>query len=148
MIEVALVYGSTRGNTRKVAERLRDALTHPVTLIRADELHDAKQLNSFTVVLFFASTWGDGELQQDMESLLLRMPLRLDGKRYAVCELGNYYGYDDFEFGALRILQHFLNASGGIELLPPFSMDSLPTKDWLGLQRWTAELEQALLELA
>jgi hypothetical protein len=35
-----------------------------------------------------------------MERFLVRQHVDLSGKYYAICELGNYYGYDDFEFGA------------------------------------------------
>jgi len=104
-------------------------------------------LAPYNVCLFFASTWGDGELQEDMESLFVRFKLDLTGKHFAVCELGNYYGYDDFEFGALHIMQHFLDASGGVELVEPFCMDSLPKKDWLGFESWSAGLQQKLTQM-
>ena len=147
LAEILLIYGSSRGNTRLVAERLKRTLGWPLDLLEASDVADPGRLAGYRVLLFFASTWGDGELQPDMENLLVRVPLDLVGRHYAVCELGNYYGYDDFEFGALRVLQHHLDAAGGSELVPPLCMDSLPRKDLAGLERWTVTLDEALARL-
>ena len=147
MHRTVLVFGSSRGNTKLVANRVAETFSQPVDVIPAGEVLDAGFFAPYDICLFFASTWGDGELQDEMESLFVRMRLNLVGKRFAICELGNYYGYDDFEFGALRIMQHFLDASGGEELIEPFCMDSLPKKDWLGLSRWVAALETKLKAL-
>lgn len=137
-----LIYGSSRGNTKLVADRVRSMLDFPVVLIDAKNVEDVQFFDSYDPLLFFASTWGDGELQIDMEDLLFKLSLDLKGKKYAICELGNYYGYDDFEFGAMRIMRHYLVHSGADELIQPFSMDSLPHKDWAGLQRWCDALNQ------
>lgn len=96
------------------------------------------------LLLFFVSTAGDQELQQDMERVLARHAPRIDDKSYAVCELGNYFGYDDFDFGAEPILSHFLRAGGGRELVPPFSMDSFPNKNWKNLAWWCDLLNRAV----
>lgn len=135
-MKALVVFGSTRGNTRAVVGRLPALLRFPIDIVNVAELVGADTLKPYDLLIFFASTWGDGELQLDMERFLSRQALQLDGKRYVMCELGNYYGYDDFEFGAMRIMQHHLDAAGGIELMEPFSMDSLPRKDWNGLARW------------
>lgn len=144
-MKALLVYGSSRGNTRKVVERLPQMLNfdldiHEVsTIIQPQVLIDASE-----VLIFLASTWGDGELQVDMENFLVRHTLLLSGKPYAICELGNYYGYDDFEFGAAEIIKHCLDKAGGMELIEPFSMDSLPFKDWGTLDRWCALLNSVV----
>lgn len=131
-----LIYGSSRGNTKLVADRVRSMLDFPIVLVDAKNVEDAALFDNYDPLLFFASTWGDGELQIDMEDLLFKFTLNLKGKKYAICELGNYYGYDDFEFGAMRIMRHCLVHAGADELIESFSMDSLPHKDWSGLQRW------------
>jgi|GEM_PF-771223 len=141
-----VIYGSTLGNTRLVVKRLPELLKFSVDIVDVKTLADSQVFHEYDLLLFFSSTWGDGELQADMESFLVREALRLDGKPYAICELGNYYGYDDFNFGAERILQYFLEAAGGIELVEPFSMDSLPYKDWVGLSRWCDLINKTVLE--
>jgi flavodoxin len=135
-MKVLIIYGSTRGNTRLVATRMPDKLTFHADVQDVKALRDVDVLHQYDVLVFLASTWGDGELQVDMERFLVGHPVDLSGKRYAICELGNYYGYDDFEFGALRILQYQLQQWGGRELVEPFCMDSLPRKDWTGFARW------------
>lgn len=142
-----VVFGSTRGNTRVVVERLPSLLRFPIELVCVSELAGAEAFKPYDLLLFFASTWGDGELQVDMEHFFARPPLQLGGKHYVICELGNYYGYDDFEFGAMHIMRHHLEVAGGIELIEPFSMDSLPRKDWRGLARWCDVLSLKVREI-
>lgn len=136
IMKALLVYGSTWGNTRKVVQRLPAWLSFPVDIVNVGNLTDDSLFRDYDLLLFFASTSGDQELQPDMESFLVKHRPDLAGKPYAVCELGNYFGYDDFEFGAERILSFLLNQSGGCELVPPFAMDTFPHRDWNGLARW------------
>ena len=144
MRDIADIFGSSRGNTKLVASRLADYVDFPFSVFDASQIVEPLFFNQYSSYLFFASTWGDGELQEDMESLFMRLNPDLTGKFYGICELGNYYGYDDFEFGALRIMSHFLTLSGGIELIEPFCMDSLPRKDWEGFERWCVKLVDAV----
>jgi flavodoxin len=131
-----IIFGSSRGNTRTVVRRVPPMLNFPVEVVDVKDVGQTGIPTEYDLFLFFASTWGDGELQADMENFLIGQSLNIPGKLYAICELGNYYGYDDFEFGAMRIIRHFLENGGGIEIIEPFSMDSLPRKDWDGLGRW------------
>lgn len=137
-----VIYGSTLGNTRRVVTRLPEMLDFSVDIVDVKMLKDATSFPTYDLLIFFSSTWGDGELQVDMEAFLVREALQLHGQPYVICELGNYYGYDDFNFGAERILHYFLDAAGGVELAEPFSMDSLPHKDWIGLERWCQLINQ------
>jgi flavodoxin len=143
-MKALVIFGSTRGNTRLVATRLPERLHFDVDVLAVNLLHDVSMLRQYDLLLFLASTWGDGELQVDMEQFFVRHHINLSGKHYAICELGNYYGYDDFEFGALRIMQNQLQQWGGHEFVEPFCMDSLPRKDWDGLQRWCNLLNRAV----
>lgn len=147
MIKALVVFGSLRGNTKLVANRLVEYATFPADVVNVTDLHDTKTIQSYDLVLFLASTWGDGELQIDMENFFIQHSVDLTGKYYGICELGNYYGYDDFEFGALRIMENILSRSNGIEIIEPFCMDSLPKKDWLGFERWMRVLNQQVDKL-
>lgn len=141
-----VLYGSSTGNTHLVASRLSGQLQFLVDVIDICAVLDDALLMQYDLLIFLASTWGDGELQNDMEEFFVRHQIDLQGKPYAICELGNYYGYDDFEFGALRIMQHHLKLWGGREFVEPFSMDSLPRKDWDGLTRWSNLLSHSVME--
>lgn len=142
-----LLYGSTTGNTRLVAARLPECLDFSVDVVDVGSLSGGDAVAGYDLLIFLASTWGDGELQVDMERFFVQYRVALEGRHYAVCELGNYYGYDDFEFGALRIIQYHLQSWGGRELVEPFSMDSLPRKDWAGFARWCDLLNRTVKEL-
>jgi len=144
MAKAVLVYGSTRENTARLARSLPQLLAVPLDVFNAANIQSLEQIDGYDVYLFFASTWGDGELQIDMENFFVKHRLELTGKAYAICELGNYYGYDDFEFGALHIMQGLLARSGGRELIEPFCMDSLPRKDLENFQRWLTLLNDKL----
>lgn len=145
-MKALVVFGSSRGNTRAVVKKLPALLRFPFDSVDAADLTDTRHFDAYDLLLFLASTWGDGELQVDMEMFFVKCPLHLAGKPYAICELGNYYGYDDFEFGALRIMQHHLNKGGGREFAEPFCMDSLPKRDWEGLARWCEYLNAKVQE--
>jgi flavodoxin len=141
-----VIYGSTKGNTRKVALRLPEQLRFSVDLIDVSTLLRPTLVDQYDVLLFLASTWGDGELQIDMEDFFVSHKIDLKGKPYATCELGNYYGYDDFEFGALAIMQHFLQLWRGRELVEPFCLDSLPRIDWSNFARWCDVINKAVMD--
>ena len=143
-MKALIIYGSTRGNTRLVANRMPEKLRFGADVLDVNLLQSTNVLRSYDLLLFLASTWGDGELQIDMEHFFASQHIDLSGKRYAICELGNYYGYDDFEFGALRIMQYHLQQWRGREFVEPFCMDSLPRKDWDGLARWCNLLNRAV----
>jgi flavodoxin len=143
-MKALIIYGSTRGNTRVVATRMPKNLHFDADVLPVNSLQDANVLRQYDLLLFLASTWGDGESQIDMERFFVRHRIDLSGTHYAICELGNYYGYDDFEFGALRIMRHQLQQWGGREFIEPFCMDSLPRKDWAGFARWCNLLNRAV----
>lgn len=141
-----VLYGSSRGNSRLVASRLPEQLRFPVDVIDICAVLDTALLMQYSLLIFIASTWGDEELQLYMEEFFVRYQIDLQDKPYAICELGVYNGYEDFEFGALRIMQHHLKLWGGRELVEPFSMDSHPRKDWDGLTRWCNLLNYSVME--
>jgi len=146
-MKALILFGSTTKNTRKAAERLPELLNFQADVLDVKKITDITVLSQYDFLIFMASTWGDGELQIDMENLFVRNQFDLNGKPYTICELGNYYGYDDFEFGASKVMQHYLQAWGGRELVESFSLDSLPKKDWHNFERWTGVINRAVLEL-
>ena len=130
-----IIYGSKLGHSKKVAAKIAEKL-HISRTINAREISDLATLESDKIgpLCLVASTWGDGELQDDMEALLLRSS-NLKGRKICLVELGNYYGYDDFEFGALAIMEATLQNLGA-EVISRLSLDSLPKIDWDTLEAW------------
>lgn len=125
------IYASKHGHSKKVAQRFgecHDAETHPLL----DE----------DVILFICPTYGDEELPLTMENFLCSI---IDTeKMFVICELGNYYGYDDFNFGALRIIESHLENLGWREFFPSISLDSMPSIDWETFENWKVKLHHAL----
>jgi flavodoxin len=135
-MRVAILYCSTHGKTKKaVAEVLRHLEIHP-DVYSVENRPPQDVFRGYDLLAFFCPTYGDEELQEDMESFLQGFQPDLKGKQFVICELGNYYGYDNFSFGAMRIIRHHLLALGGTELCEPLSLDSLPKTHWGHLLDW------------
>lgn len=135
-----VIYGSKLGHSKKVADKVAEKL-HISRAINARQISDLAALKSDKrgPLCLIASTWGDGELQDDMEALLLRSS-NLQGYKICLIELGNYYGYDDFEFGALAIMEATLQKLGA-DVVKRLSLDSLPKIDWATLEAWLTSLK-------
>lgn len=134
--------GSPTGRTAQVVAAAVTRLGLPCDVA---VVADAPVLGQYDTVLLFTPTHGDEELQDAMETYLVGLPP--GGHSYVVCELGNYYGYDEPGFGAARTVQRHLDGLGWRERFPPLSLDSLPEVDWPALEAWVdrlgAELEGA-----
>lgn len=140
-----ILYGSTLGSSKRVAEAISREIRCVSTICNArDVIIDGVNISEFDLFIFVASTWGDGELQIDMEGFLVRWKHIFNLQQFVVCELGNYYGYDDFEFGALNIMREELLSVGGLEMFEPLCFDSIPKKDWDTLKRWCLALNNRI----
>lgn len=144
MTTPALLYSSRHGHTRRVVAAVAARLTVPVAVIDVAAAPESRSWAAHDPLVFFCPTYGDEELEPSMEAFLLRHGDGLAGSAFAVCELGNYYGYDDFSFGALHIVRRLLLARGGREVCPPLSLDSLPRLDEAQLESWTGVLDAGL----
>lgn len=95
------------------------------------------------VILFICPTYGDEELPHDMEDFLLNLNAAIK-KNFVVCEIGNYYGYDDFEFGAKNIIQKYLSSLGWKKFFNGLSLDVIPEIRWKVLNSWKDKLYEKL----
>lgn len=132
-----VVFGSKLGNARKVARHLAEEIDALDVIAAGSVANLANVISASGVDRLFivASTWGDGELQDCMETLLVRStPVKVPVDTHIV-ELGNYYGYDDFEFGALKIMEECASQLG-LAIKSRISVDSLPRIDWETVDRW------------
>lgn len=96
MKKVAIIYGSTTGNTEKAAELIRRNLTDcDVTLSEVSGATD-ELVSSADLVLLGSSTWGYGELQEDFNPYYETMSAELfRGKDVAVFGCGDKEGFAD-----------------------------------------------------
>lgn len=90
-MSIAIVYGSTGGNTENVAQIIAKELGKKADLLDIANV-DAKKLNKYDSLILGTSTWYDGELQDDWDSFDFA-PLDLEGKNVALFGLGDIDGY-------------------------------------------------------
>jgi len=111
MARIAVVYGSTTGNTQQAAEKIQSALGD-ADLMSADR-HALSLLAGYDVVLMGSSTWGYGDLQDDWESVSGDLgTLNLKGKKVGFFGTGDQASYDDTFVDAMGILYEFLSGTG------------------------------------
>ena len=144
-MKAALLYATTFGKTRRVVSAVANLLAFEV------DIHDVKDVDpsivaQYDLLLMFCPTYGDEELQENMEDFLLRLHTKLSEKQFCVCELGNYYGYDNFQFGAMRIIRQHLLGLDASEICEPLSLDSYPRVPWEHLGDWVGHLNRAVTQ--
>ncbi len=135
-MKIATLYASSFGHTEKVVKSFLKEFPYQSTIFQAPLSSDL--LKPFDVFIFFCPTYGDDELHLDFEQTLIS--LQLPACSYALCELGNYYGYDDFQFGPARIVRPYLAERRWHEIIEPLSLDALPKINWPALWKWRKEL--------
>ncbi|MBK8465876.1 MAG: flavodoxin domain-containing protein [Chloracidobacterium sp.] len=135
-MKIALLYGSSHGRTRKAVNESLERLTIKPDVFDVKDLTSTEQFSVYDILMFFCPTYGDEELQPDMEKFITDFSLDMSGKQFVICELGNYYGYEDFSFGAMQIIRRHLLELGGRELCSPLSLDAMPRVEWNQLRRW------------
>lgn len=127
-----IIYSSINGKTSLVASYFDNS-----TNIKNNPNIDCDLL------IILCPTYGDEELPLEMEDYLFQMKI-IKMKYFVICELGNYYGYDDFTFGAGIILKKYFENLGFKEFLPMLSLDSIPRIDWNNFHKWKSNLYEKI----
>jgi flavodoxin len=143
-MRAAVLYASNFGRTKKVVAEVIAHLVIRPDVFDVKDRPDRHALGKYDLLAFFSPTYGDEELPEEMENFLDGFDLDLTGKSFVVCELGNYYGYDDFSFGPMALIRRRLLALHGTELCEPLSLDSFPNTAWEHLLRWVEHLNRKL----
>lgn len=111
MASTAIFYGSTEGNTEEAAEKLKDLLGN-VDLYNVDSA-TAEDIQKYDNVIFGASTWEIGELQEDWETFIdVLDDVDFAGKTVAFFGAGDADGYPDTFVDALGIIYERIANSG------------------------------------
>ncbi|MDR1007209.1 MAG: flavodoxin [Campylobacteraceae bacterium] len=90
-MSIAIVYGSSGGNTESVAKLIQKKLGKEVDLVDISKA-DADKINGYDKLILGTSTWYEGELQDDWDSFN-KDALNLEGKTVALFGLGDQDGY-------------------------------------------------------
>ncbi|MDR2635837.1 MAG: flavodoxin [Campylobacteraceae bacterium] len=109
-MSIAIVYGSSGGNTEGVAKLIQKKLGKEADLIDIGKA-DASKINGYDKLILGTSTWYEGELQDDWESFS-KDALEFEGKTVAFFGLGDQEGYGGEFCNGLRILYELAQGKG------------------------------------
>lgn len=96
MKSITIIYGSTTGNTQRVAQSIKNKLEmFDVSLLDVANASQ-KELEAAPNLILGTSTWGLGDLQDDWDSFLpVLQRSNLDNKTIALFGLGDGASYSD-----------------------------------------------------
>jgi flavodoxin I len=96
MKKVGIYYGSSSGNTERIAKSIQSLLQgFEIGLFDVSNVK-SEDFDNFDNLILGTSTWGIGDLQDDWESFLPKLEqISLDGKVIALFGLGDSYTYSD-----------------------------------------------------
>jgi flavodoxin I len=109
---IGIFYGSSTGNTRDVSVKLHAAL--------GGDLHDITEVGTDTFarydcLVFAASTWGAGDLQDDWEDFYPNLDeVDFRGKKVAIMGLGDQVNYGDTFADGVAVLVEKIEERGGV----------------------------------
>ena len=96
MAKIGIFYGSSMGNTEEVAEKLHQILTPDLSDIFNVDSANEEDLKKYECLVLATSTWGIGDMQDDMEDFLdLLLKADLKKKKVALLGLGDQEAYPD-----------------------------------------------------
>ena len=108
---IGIFYGSSTGNTKDVSAKLHAALggdLHNVTDV------DADTISAYEYLVFAASTWGAGDLQDDWEDFFPNLDdIDLTGKKVGIMGLGDQANYGDTFVDGMAVLAEKIEEQGG-----------------------------------
>jgi flavodoxin I len=109
MKKVGIFYGSTLGNTRKIAERIGADFGAENAQVFNIENAAMRDLESFDNLILGTSTWGVGEMQEDWETFARQLhKINLSGKKIALFGVGDQVEWSDSFVNGMGMLHHRL----------------------------------------
>ncbi|MFP4023050.1 MAG: flavodoxin [Thiohalospira sp.] len=113
MKPIGIFYGSTTGNTEKIAKKIKEHLeSEKIDIYNVREATQA-DLEKYENIIFGSSTWGQGELQEDFKNFLdVIKKANLKGKKVAIFGIGDSSVYPDSFADALGVIFEALEGKG------------------------------------
>ena len=113
MANIGIFYGSTTGNTEKVADLIRSAFGEENADVYNVDVTELADLNKYKYLIFGVSTWGVSDLQDDFEDFIeLLEQVDFSGKKVALFGLGDQSTYTDTFVDAMGILYEWFKKKG------------------------------------
>ena len=111
MKTLAIIYGSSSGNTKEVAEKISGLI--PGSVLHNVDNFKISDLENYDNLILGTSTWGLGDLQDDWEGFLPELKkANLEGKTIALFGLGDSSSYSDTFVDGMWILYETIKAKG------------------------------------
>jgi flavodoxin I len=105
MANIGIFYGSTTGNTEKVADLIRQAFGEANADIYNVDITELADIEKYNYLIFGVSTWGVSDLQDDFEDFMeILEQVDFSGKKVALFGLGDQSTYTDSFVDAMGIL--------------------------------------------
>lgn len=112
-MSLAIVYGSSMGNTENTADLICEKLGLDADVLDIANT-DANTLNGYDKLICGTSTWNSGDMQDDWDSFDFDS-LKLDGKTVAVFGVGDSQCYSDgFCDGMAKLYDELKNAGANL----------------------------------
>lgn len=146
MEKVLVIYGTTMGNTEKLAEKIVTELKSDGVETTLKNVTDANigELLDYGIIILGSSTWGDGELQEDFADFYSKLEgMDLNGKKAAVFGPGDS-SYDQF-CKAVNILEECLKKCGAKLLLDGLKIDGEIDDSTELINEWSQQLVTSII---
>jgi flavodoxin I len=104
MAKIGIFYGSSTGNTEKIAELVSELFGDDAVAINVEDA-SAEDLEKYPNLIFGVSTWDIGDMQEDwIDFIEVVKDTNLKDKKVAIFGLGDQEAYDEsFADGAGKI---------------------------------------------
>lgn len=134
-----LILYSSRGNSaKKVADSILENLKQNAQIFCLNNNDIRAQSLNFSSLILVCPTYGDEELETDMEFFLINSDWNNHvNKFFSVCELGLYRGYTETSQGAGAIISNYLKSKGLFLHKKILSVDSIPLEDFSLIRKWS-----------
>jgi flavodoxin I len=113
MANIGIFYGSTTGNTEKVANLIQKAFGEENADVYNVDTTDLTDIEKYKYLVFGISTWGVSDLQDDFEDFMeILEQVNFSGKKVALFGLGDQSTYTDSFVDAMGVLYDRLKKKG------------------------------------
>ena len=113
MQNVGIFYGSDTGNTEDAAKLLQKEFGSDKVQIFDVAKAKADDMKPFSNLIFGASTWGEGDMQEDFEEFISEIQsANLEGKKIAIFGCGDQEAYADSFVDAIGLIYEALDEKG------------------------------------
>ncbi len=133
MSKIGIFYGSTTGNTEKVAGLIQKEFGEDKADLHNVDITEIKDVEKYQYLIFGVSTWGVSDMQDDFEDFMdILEEVDFTGKKVALFGLGDQSTYTESFVDAMGILYDRLKKMG-VKLTGAVSKEGYSFQDSMAL---------------